>query len=197
MICVLFILMFTSIRDTAHVTYTYTAPVVEYCENKWSKLDTLTAIPINDTEDFIEYYDVIFRYVAEKTGLSEAFIYAYFVIETADRHGKRANSELWRYHNNPGGIKWKSFLSDKIVKYEDDCFDENGNEIDCKFASFNTIKEGIDAWLLVFNANRYDRCKNLPLKETCKCFRDRKYHSSPRYLHRYLLAEEYNSLVIR
>ncbi len=171
---------------TAQGSYEYIHDGIEICENRWDSLDTIQAKSFIYRAEFASYYQPLFKYVSCMTGYDEAFIYSIFLYENTTKQGYAA-SKLWTEGFNPGGIKYhKGKYSNEYMSFYDDCEKEK-----CKFAKFNSVKEGLDAWINLINCERYEDCRGIDLESTFKCFRDKSYHTSNRYEQRYFIATEY------
>lgn len=167
-------------------TYTYEHPGITITECRWCHLDTLQAKYFDNREQFAQYYNSLIKYIACETGYDESFIFTYLAYETTNHKGV-GGSNLWIKYNNPGGIKYhKGKYSDRFIFANDDCGDQP-----CKFSTFLTLRSGINAWINLLNSDRYKSCKGLSVFDTFRCFRDRGYHSSKRFKHRYAISKEY------
>ena len=126
-------------------------------------------------------YDALFWDMRDRTGFSIGFFFAYFVYE-ATYHG--IETESWRKHWNPGGIKYRGEF--KWFKAEDDC------KGPCRFTSFPDYESAILLWSEVMNNRRYDHCKSMskPL-DICKCVRDAGYHTDNSYVARANIMQSY------
>lgn len=99
------------------------------------------------------YYDNLLWDMNEKTGLGIGVIWAFLRIEA---YSSGVNeSSLMRNGWNFGGIKYRKNIHPGYVFAKDDC---GSNK--CRFAKFNSYKEGVEAWARVFNAPRYASAKS-------------------------------------
>ena len=146
-----------------------TSLVAKYADHKYQ----------NHYDVYNKYYDMIW-YVSNKTNFSANFVYSYLVFESMVE-GKP--SKLMAEANNIGAIKWKS--GDYYLAY-DDCGIEP-----CKFAKFNTLEEGVDAWIEVLNSDRYAECK-IADKPTY-CMQKKGYHTSNTWRQRSYLMGLYDT----
>ena len=114
-----------------------------------------------------------------------SMLYSFFIIEATN---KGIESELWRLHGNPGGMK--SFKGYQSITYNtDEVIKGKRKNIRAKFLKARSTKEGIEAWAKVLNSGRYYDCKKanygLPKKELyesiCKCVYESGYHTDPKY----------------
>lgn len=104
------------------------------------------------------YYDKLLWDVHERTGLGVGVVWAFLRIEAFSP--KINESRLLRTAWNFGGVKYNKKIHKDFVYSEDDCYNKDGVEIQCKFAKFNSYEEGMEAWANVFNNPRYKNCKS-------------------------------------
>lgn len=129
-------------------------------------------------------YDALFWDMHERTGFSVPFFFAYFVYE-ATSNG--IESELWRLHWNPGGIKARK--GSRVAKYYDDC---NGK---CNFVSLNNYDDAIRIWGSVINNSRYNKCRSYSTaKDICSCMKRSGYHTDNSHYTRAKIMGEYWTL---
>lgn len=132
------------------------------------------------------YYDRFFSDVNSNTGIDKSVLFAYFIVE-ATKEG--IETPIFRKHWNPGGVKYRG-VGNKTLQY-DDCYDSDGRSIPCAFSSVSSYQEAITLWSGVFNSDRYKKCKNIPIRETCSCFQKAGYHTSNSWRSRAVIAEWY------
>lgn len=130
---------------------------------------------------FLEYQKMI-EYVADRTGFTPAFIYSYLVFESF----KDGEPSYLMQNNNVGAIKYKNEHPDYIY-LADDC---DGL---CKFAKFETLEQGVEAWIDVLNQERYAGCKTAKGINVVKCMQTQGYHTSDTYRQRYQLMRLYDT----
>lgn len=127
-------------------------------------------------------YNDLYVDVWEKTGFPVSMIFAYFVYEST-REG--IETDLWRIHWNPGGLKHK-YPGDKWVHWYDDC---GGKP--CKFQSHDSYEDAVAAWARTLNASRYAKCKSYADAKSIVTCVQRSYSTSPRTSSRVNLMREY------
>lgn len=126
-------------------------------------------------------YDALFWDMREKTGLPISFFFAFFIFE-ATRDG--LETEMWRNHWNPGGIKYKGKYN--VVRKYDDCKGK------CNFASMPNYAAAVDMWSEVLNQPRYSACKSeANALDICKCIKKAGYHTDNSYTTRARLMNDY------
>ena len=135
------------------------------------------------------HYKPLFEAVSQNTGISEAVVFAFFIVEATIAG---VESDLFSGHWNPGGIKYRGMFA-KTLKH-DDCYN-NGVPVPCAFESMASADEAIQAWSAVFNSGRYEDCKAKPVAETCKCLQRKGYHTANDYKRRANIAKSYWQIV--
>jgi len=140
-------------------------------------------------------YDSLLYAVHHMTDFPVSFIYAYFILEATS---VGVETDLWRLHGNPGGIKKignYDWVNLKTIEY----IRGRRKSMKQKFFSAKNTEEGIKIWATVFNASRYNKCKktdySLPpmqiYRNLCKCMMRSGYHTSPDYQMRADYMKEY------
>lgn len=133
----------------------------------------------NHYDVFNKYYDMI-QYISAKTEFSANFVFSYLVFESM-KEGQP--STLMAEANNVGAIKWSE--GDYYLAY-DDCGSKP-----CRFAKFNTLEEGVDAWIEVLNKPRYAGCKRAD--KPTYCMQKAGYHTSNTWRQRAYLMGLYDT----
>lgn len=132
-------------------------------------------------------YQPLFDTVAKLTNIDPAILFAYFIME-ATKEG--VESELFKNTWNPGGVKYKG--KHKPYYAYDDCY-LNGKAVPCAFENPGTFDNAVKLWAEVFNADRYQSCKNLSIKATCECLEHAGYHTAKSYKQRVQIANAYST----
>lgn len=139
------------------------------------------------------YYDKLLWDVHERTDLGIGVIWAFLRIEAFSP--KINESKLLQTAWNFGGIKFREGIHKDFVYSEDDCYNKKGQEVQCKFAKFNSYEEGMEAWAAVFNASRYKKCKSQKsVFDTFNCIYRAGYHTHNNVQTRKKLCERYWTL---
>jgi hypothetical protein len=139
------------------------------------------------------YYDKLLWDVHERTGLGIGVVWAFLRIEAFSP--KINESRLLRTAWNFGGVKYNKKVHKDFVYSEDDCYNKNGVEIQCKFAKFNSYEEGMEAWAAVFNRPRYKNCKSQKSTfDIFNCIYKGGYHTHNNVKTRKQLCERYWTL---
>ena len=126
-------------------------------------------------------YDALFWDMHEATGFPVSIFFSFFIFE-ATRDG--IETEMWRHHWNPGGIKYRGKYN-KVLK-PDDCKGK------CEFSSMPNYAAAIEMWALVFNNARYTDCKSKKTTaDICKCIKDAGYHTDNSHNIRARLTTDY------
>lgn len=169
-------------------TYIGKLPTVEVV---WVEpVDTLLPKRVRSAEESIRHYKPLFNYISYRTGFPESLIFAILWQE------HRKGSSLLLSHNNIGNVKWRESLHSK---YKKACFKDDkyvGGRLVCSnFVSYPSLKEGADDFVKLLNSRRYQKCKGLPPKATCACFKKAGYHTDDSHWARAKNMQLYESII--
>lgn len=173
------------------ITTSSVTPVADNTEYNGGKLPTIyvPALRFNpptkldgSVEACAAYHNDYFNYIAKRTPFSKEHIAGYFGLETGN-----GTSRLWRKHMNPSGV-----VSTRNNPHEDGTTWSSDDGGSTK-ASFHSVRNSAEGWIHVFNLDLYKPCRDLTsVEETCKCFKRKNYHTSPRWWTRVTAIENYS-----
>jgi len=137
--------------------------------------------------------NIVWEYLERKFKIPREISISFWIWETG--WGK---SELFKKHNNFGGIKYyKSLLIPNetyIVWRYDDCYNEKGEKIKCPFIAFHRLSTSINVWGKVLALSRYKKNYKLQddYKKIVKAYEIGGYWTSNTgYIHRVNTIETY------